>query len=138
MSIKKQVLIIGLLISLILQIGCAKHKTGKKLIPESGESISEIYEENTMSSIGRESLEKFSHTHNFGHKVVEMNIEKFIRTEDSELTNQFRKVYNPDVYLYVFPHLSLEEGIPIPGYLTKFSLYSKEYWALPGERTKER
>jgi len=34
--------------------------------------------------------------------------------------------------MYVFPHLSHEERVPVPGYATAFPMYELEY-ALPGE-----
>ncbi len=40
--------------------------------------------------------------------------------------------------MYVFPHLAGEEKMPVPGYATSFSMYSKTEFALPGEVSQQR
>lgn len=56
----------------------------------------------------------------------------YTRTEASELKGIFPRLPNPDLCMYVFPHLSLEEAT-IPGYSSCFSMYDKNHYALPGE-----
>lgn len=41
---------------------------------------------------------------------------------------------NPDLVLYVYPHLAGEEGTPVPGYATLFPLYERVEYALPDAR----
>ena len=38
---------------------------------------------------------------------------------------------NPELTLYVFPHLAGSELLPIPGYWTVFPAYPRNYYALP-------
>lgn len=45
----------------------------------------------------------------------------------------FTRLPNPDLVLYVYPHLAGEEGVPVPGYATRFPLYERVEYALPGE-----
>ncbi len=35
--------------------------------------------------------------------------------------------------MYVFPHLAGPESVPVPGYATRFPLYERVEYALPGE-----
>jgi len=57
----------------------------------------------------------------------------YTRDASNELDNTFRLLPNPVLVMYVFPHLSGVEGTPVPGYTTKFSMYDKPEFALPGE-----
>ncbi|AKE60103.1 TIGR03751 family conjugal transfer lipoprotein [Citrobacter farmeri] len=47
----------------------------------------------------------------------------------------FQRLPNPDLELYVFPHLAGSEGVPVPGYTTIFPFYNRVQYALPDERT---
>lgn len=47
----------------------------------------------------------------------------------------FRRLPNPDLEMYIFPHLAGSEGVPVPGYTTVFPFYNRVQYALPGERT---
>jgi len=45
---------------------------------------------------------------------------------------RFQRVPNPDLVMYVFPHLA-RGRYPVPGYYTAFPLYETVEYALPGE-----
>ncbi len=47
----------------------------------------------------------------------------------------FPRLFNPVLYMYVFPHLVGVEGLPVPGYTTAFRLYERDHFAQPGEET---
>ncbi|HAF5680664.1 TPA: TIGR03751 family conjugal transfer lipoprotein [Salmonella enterica subsp. enterica serovar Muenchen] len=61
--------------------------------------------------------------------------ESYSRTQESELSQQFPRLPNPDMVMYVFPHLA-DGSAPVPGYSTVFPFYSRPQYALPGERTE--
>jgi conjugative transfer region lipoprotein (TIGR03751 family) len=60
---------------------------------------------------------------------------RYTRTAANEIYRQFHRLPNPDLVLYVFPHLAGTDPVPIPGYTTLFPLYQRVQYALPGERT---
>ena len=60
----------------------------------------------------------------------------YSRTQESEITQQFPRLPNPDMVMYVFPHL-VGGNSPVPGYSTVFPFYSQVQYALPGERTED-
>lgn len=60
----------------------------------------------------------------------------YSRTQESEITQQFPRLPNPDMVMYVFPHLAGGNS-PVPGYSTVFPFYSQVQYALPGERTED-
>ncbi|MFF0977525.1 TIGR03751 family conjugal transfer lipoprotein, partial [Proteus mirabilis] len=47
----------------------------------------------------------------------------------------FPRLPNPDMVMYVFPHLSAG-NLPVPGYSTVFPFYHQVQYALPGERVE--
>ncbi|WP_265534725.1 TIGR03751 family conjugal transfer lipoprotein [Pseudomonas saponiphila] len=63
--------------------------------------------------------------------------EPYTRTAASEIRNLFPRLPNPDLVLYVYPHLSGTEQAPIPGYSTVFPFYQRVQYALPGERQED-
>ena len=57
----------------------------------------------------------------------------YARTAANELELLFPRLPNPDVFIYVPPHLATELRIPVPGYTTAVPLYDRVEYALPGE-----
>ena len=57
------------------------------------------------------------------------------RSDDNSTKALFRRLPNPDLEMYIFPHLAGSEGVPVPGYTTVFPFYNRVQYALPGERT---
>lgn len=60
----------------------------------------------------------------------------YTRTAANETHSQFRRLPNPDMVMYVFPHVTGDSGVPVPGYSTVFPFYATVHYALPGERTE--
>lgn len=60
----------------------------------------------------------------------------YTRTASNEIHSQFKRLPNPDIVMYVFPHLAGSDPVPVPGYSTVFPLYQRVQYALPGERTE--
>jgi len=56
----------------------------------------------------------------------------YTRSEAKELHGLFPRLSNPDLCMYIYPHLSLENAT-VPGYSSCFSLYDQNHYALPGE-----
>jgi len=59
----------------------------------------------------------------------------YSRTQESEISQQFPRLPNPDLVMYVFPHLA-DGSTPVPGYSTVFPFYNQVQYAMPGERTE--
>ncbi|MEI3776139.1 TIGR03751 family conjugal transfer lipoprotein [Pectobacterium brasiliense] len=59
----------------------------------------------------------------------------YSRTQESEISQQFPRLPNPDMVIYIFPHLA-EGSTPVPGYSTVFPFYSQTQYAMPGERVE--
>lgn len=63
--------------------------------------------------------------------------ERYTRTARNEVHRQFRRLPNPDLVMYVYPHLAGTDPVPVPGYTTVFPLYQRVQYAMPGERTED-
>ena len=50
----------------------------------------------------------------------------------ADVNTRFPRLPNPDLAIYVFPHLS-GQGSPVPGYTTVTPMYETVEYALPGE-----
>jgi len=61
----------------------------------------------------------------------------YTRTAQNEIYRQFPRLPNPDLVMYVFPHLAGTDPVPVPGYSTVFPLYQRVQYALPGERVED-
>jgi conjugative transfer region lipoprotein (TIGR03751 family) len=61
----------------------------------------------------------------------------YTRTAQNEIHRQFRRLPNPDLVMYVFPHLAGTDPVPVPGYSTVFPLYQRVQYAMPGERVED-
>ena len=104
-------------ISLMALNGCAANK-----IPESSRTMADIY------VAGDTSTPRLTREINNGSK----DLAGYTREAATELTTRFPQVPNPTLTMYVFPHLT-KDGLPIPGYITEFSMYASAPFALPGE-----
>ncbi|OWJ93178.1 conjugal transfer protein [Pseudomonas sp. A46] len=62
---------------------------------------------------------------------------RYTRTAANEIYRQFHRLPNPDLVMYVFPHLAGSDPVPVPGYTTVFPLYQHVQYALPGERVED-
>lgn len=57
----------------------------------------------------------------------------FVRHSKNETRALFKRLPNPDLVLYVFPHVKGPEQTPVPGYTTVFPMYTEVHYAMPGE-----
>lgn len=57
----------------------------------------------------------------------------YTRTAQNEIYRQFHRLPNPDLVMYVFPHMAGTDPVPVPGYSTVFPLYQRVQYAMPGE-----
>lgn len=61
----------------------------------------------------------------------------YTRAAANEIYAQFQRLPNPDLLMYVYPHLAGTDPVPVPGYSTVFPLYQRVQYALPGERIED-
>lgn len=117
---------INALCALCVLSGCATDK--EHLLPEGSARMLDIWHLQTGSDAikGRQLLD--------ARLVLRRTPDTLARP--NEVARQFPRLPNPDLVLYVFPHLA-GESTPVPGYTTVFPLFQRVHYAMPGDRTEE-
>lgn len=117
-------------------LGCASTDK-EKVLPEDGPTMKQIYDRHFEQVRGediegaRERLRQRGSGRGIG--AGDRDLHGYTRDAQNEIEGLFPRLPNPTLVMYVFPHLSGEEGSPVPGYATSFPLYPGVEYALPGE-----
>ena len=111
-------------ISLVLA-GCSALHDKEDLLPQTGPTMMEVYQSHFGRQVGKPDGPRSA--------ADGPGLEGYTRDAHDELDAQFRRLPNPDLVMYVFPHLSPESGYPVPGYSTVLPMYERVEYALPGE-----
>ncbi|HCN61920.1 MAG TPA: TIGR03751 family conjugal transfer lipoprotein [Pseudomonas sp.] len=129
----------ALLSALLVLSGCATDP--EKLLPHGDATMLDIWNQQTAGSgdaPGRRLLDaRQTLRRPLQAPVPVIDQTSYTRTAQTEIYRQFQRLPNPDLVLYVFPHLSGSESVPVPGYSTVFPLYQRVQYALPGERVED-
>lgn len=125
----------GILFLTALLVGCST--SSEDLLPTNGQSMRDIWDK----SAGTGQLQHYRSQDNRAIDPVDYVPSKeqrsYTRTAENEIDNLFPRLPNPDLVMYVYPHLSPSgEPMPIPGYSTVIPFYSRVQYAQLGERTR--
>lgn len=112
-----------LIFSAILISGC--HSMYGNVVPKTGPTMEQVYD----------GMNKSSQVYDASNSSY--RVEKGQNTIANSSDHNFQKIPNPELTLYVFPHLAGESEIPIPGYTTVFTAYEKNHYALPQDTVKK-
>ena len=126
-----------ILISVLAFTGCTTDKD--KLLPHGQQSMVDIWDTNTgsapQSPVERQLHQARSSLHRPLNEAPK-DPTTYTRTAENEIFSQFKRLPNPDLVMYVFPHLAGSDPVPVPGYSTIFPFYQRVQYAMPGERTE--
>jgi len=123
--------------------GCSTNK--EKLLPHGNESMMDVWERGTGNSAsgGRQAQQLMDARQTLrrpltaqDHQNLAADQMSYTRNAQNEVDSQFKRLPNPDLVMYVFPHLAGTDPVPVPGYTTVFPLYQRVQYAMPGERTE--
>lgn len=128
------------LLAVVLTLGgCTTNK--EELLPHDGTTMLDIWNVETGGGDTRQLLDA---RQALRRPLTEADIQatpgvqaRYTRTAQTEVYSQFHRLPNPDLVLYVFPHLAGTDPVPVPGYSTIFPLYQRVQYALPGERVED-
>lgn len=109
--------------------GCSS-KEG--LIPTPNKTMQEVYDQ-AMGATDQGRLMDERSVIRRSMTESESDLSEFVRTESNQLKVKFSLLPNPTMYMFVAPHLSTSDEVPVPGYLTEFKLFTRDHYALPGE-----
>jgi len=121
-------------------VGCATSKD--KLMPHGGQTMQDIWQHNADSGNQTITRQLLDARQSLRRSLTETDLSEtvqipYTRTAANEIYRQFQRLPNPDLIMYVFPHLTGTEAVPVPGYTTVFPLYQRVQYALPGERMED-
>lgn len=122
-------------ISLASLLGLSACSTaGKNPLPQDpqGLTMAEIYRQETHVTPGQYTPDE---TALLNARQTAMPLMTTSNTVDTSLNQTFKPLPNPEIGLYVYPHLVSQDGDsePVPGYMTAFFLYKTNQFALPSE-----
>lgn len=121
------------LMATLLVAGCATSQ--EELMPVGDTTMMEIWQNQAGHSTGERRLLDVRSELRRPLESPELVSEqlRYSRDASNEIYSQFRRLPNPDLVMYVFPHLVGSEQVPVPGYSTVFPLYQRTQYAMPGE-----
>lgn len=130
---------LALLAMTLVLVGCATSK--EELLPHDDRSMLDIWNVETGGGTARQLLDA---RQILRRPLTEVDVQatpavqaRYTRTAQNEIYRQFHRLPNPDLLMYVFPHLAGSDPVPVPGYTTLFPLYQRVQYALPGERLED-
>lgn len=121
--------LIALVSSLAVLCGCASKDA---MLPRPDQTMQDVYYD-AMGSTGQGKLMDERSVLRRQMTEPDTDYSEYVRTEANQLQSKFKLLPNPTMYMFVAPHLSTGDGVPVPGYLTEFKLYTRDHYALPGE-----
>lgn len=117
--------------------GCASDK--EALLPHGGQSMLDVWHNAGVPGIQQQLLDARQQLRRpLSPADLATNLqEPYTRHASNEIRGLFPRLPNPDLLMYVYPHLTGTEQAPVPGYTTVFPFYRRVQYALPGERQEE-
>lgn len=119
--------------------------TKEQLLPHDGHTMLDIWNTETGGGAGGQAARQLlAARQSLRRPLTAADVQavpgvqaRYTRTAANEIHRQFPRLPNPDLVMYVFPHLAGTDPVPVPGYSTVFPLYQRVQYALPGERTED-
>jgi len=110
--------------------GCSAMHDKEDLLPQTGPTMLEVY----RSHLGQPGRQGGPRTDTGPRGAADgPGLEGYARQSRDEIDAQFKRLPNPDLVMFVFPHLAADSGYPVPGYSTVLPMYDHVEYALPGE-----
>lgn len=113
----------------LVMTGCASQSPA--LLPDGGPTTKDVYEQHVAGGYATSVSDVGDHA--WQATLQQARPEStWSRSAQQNLDADFQRLPNPELTGYVFPHFT-RQGTPVPGYMTRFPLYEKNAYALPGE-----
>ena len=129
-----------LLINVTLLLSACAVSNKESILPQGGATMKQVYDRHFSGQqpggdhspeSGTGVTSPMGQVRQLGNRATDLK--GYSREAYNETQLIFQRLPNPDLVMYVFPHLSGTEGNPIPGYSTAFPFYDTVHYALPGE-----
>ena len=134
------------LVIALLGAGCSTNKD--ELLPHGDSTMMDVWNQGASGSSSTGNRQLLDARQSLRRPLTEANVRadvqaapaeqvRYTRTARNEVYRQFQRLPNPDLGMYVFPHLAGTDPVPVPGYTTVFPLYQRVQYAMPGERVED-
>jgi len=107
--------------------GCSVSGPRESPLPKSGPKMIDIYERHVEETDAYAASAQADRPHRPYDEPA-----RAMRSGSGAPGGQFARLPNPDLEMYVYPHLA-KGKYPIPGYTTVFPMFESVQYALPGE-----
>ena len=113
-----------------LLMGCASHIN--KVVPQNLPTMKQIYDEKAGNG-GTALLRQ---------READIRARPIMSDEDylselppraAHINHLFPALPNPELYMYVRPHVVGVSGAAVPAYMTRFTMYDRTHYAMPNE-----
>ncbi|WP_189667084.1 TIGR03751 family conjugal transfer lipoprotein [Pseudomonas amygdali] len=135
-------LCLSLIAALLALAGCQTSK--EEMLPHGDNTMMDVWNQGTSGSGGSASSRQLLDARSELRRPINVRATQplqdsaaYTRTAQNEIYSQFKRLPNPDLVMYVFPHLAGSDPAPVPGYTTVFPLYQRVQYAMPGERVED-
>ena len=134
----------AILLAVMMLGGCATSKD--QLLPHGDSTMLDVWQQEAGGSGvgGQAARQLLDARQSLRRPLTEADVRAtptanaaYTRTASTEIYRQFQRLPNPDLVMYVFPHLAGTDPVPVPGYSTVFPLYQRVQYAMPGERVED-
>ncbi|KPY26508.1 Signal recognition particle GTPase [Pseudomonas syringae pv. philadelphi] len=133
---------LSLIVALLALAGCQTSK--EEMLPHGDSTMMDVWNQGTAGSAGSASGRQLLDARAELRRPIDVRATQplqdsaaYTRTAQNEIYSQFKRLPNPDLVMYVFPHLAGSDPAPVPGYTTVFPLYQRVQYAMPGERVED-
>ncbi|KGK92322.1 conjugal transfer protein [Pseudomonas syringae pv. tomato] len=133
---------LSLIVALLTLAGCQTSK--EEMLPHGQNTMMDVWNQGTTGSAGSASSRQLLDARSELRRPIDVRATQplqdnaaYSRTAQNEIYSQFKRLPNPDLVMYVFPHLAGSDPAPVPGYTTVFPLYQRVQYAMPGERVED-
>lgn len=118
---------VGLTVGVIS--GCASHID--KVVPKDQKSMKQLYDEKAGS--GNLELLRQREADIRARPVSSEDYLSELPPQAAQIQHLFPALPNPELYMYVKPHVVGESGAAVPAYMTRFTMYERTHYAMPNE-----
>ncbi|KPW57983.1 Uncharacterized protein ALO82_03997 [Pseudomonas syringae pv. broussonetiae] len=133
---------LSLIVALLTLAGCQTSK--EEMLPHGDSTMMDVWNQGTTGSGGSATGRQLLDARAELRRPIDVRTTQplqdsaaYTRTAQNEIYSQFKRLPNPDLVMYVFPHLAGSDPAPVPGYTTVFPLYQHVQYAMPGERVED-
>ena len=109
--------------------GCTSHID--KVVPKDQKNMKQIYNEKAGS--GNLEILKQREADIRARPIGSEDYVSTLPPHAAHIQHLFPALPNPELYMYVKPHVIGASGAAVPAYMTRFTMYERTHYAMPNE-----